>query len=139
MHKLLLSLFAVPTVASSILMTSLMVGAYAAEVPEATGASCAPADAKANLAPRSSNHKTLSEAIEIPVQYPGMDFSAAESDAAVELFGCDCPSCIGALRQLRSQTLLSGSEGHCWSTLQNRASQQEVQQVLQALEAQENN
>jgi len=139
MHKLLLSLLAIPTVTSSVLITPLMVVTSAAEVPEATQASCTPVGTKANLATRSVNHKTLSEAIEIPVEYPGMDFSVAESDAAVTLFGCDCPSCIGALRQLRSQPLVSVSEGHCWSASQNRASQQEVQQVLQTLEAQETN
>ncbi|TVP63081.1 MAG: hypothetical protein EA342_18460 [Leptolyngbya sp. LCM1.Bin17] len=30
-------------------------------------------------------------------------FSAAESDAAVALFGCDCPACLNALQQLRNQ------------------------------------
>ena len=34
---------------------------------------------------------------------PMLDFTDEESDAAVALFGCDCPACIRSLRQLRGQ------------------------------------
>ncbi|GAA6617600.1 hypothetical protein [Scytonema sp. NUACC26] len=30
-----------------------------------------------------------------------LEFSDEESDAAIQLFGCDCPACISSLRQLR--------------------------------------
>lgn len=76
-------------------------------------------------------------------EYPSMDFSAAESDAAVALFGCDCPSCIGALQLLRSQSLLDSyggqgsGQGHCWTALKQRSSLQKVQEVLEGLEAEE--
>jgi hypothetical protein len=30
-----------------------------------------------------------------------LDFTEAESDAAIQLFGCDCPLCMNSLRQLR--------------------------------------
>lgn len=30
-----------------------------------------------------------------------LDFSEEESDAAIQLFGCDCPYCMNSLRQLR--------------------------------------
>lgn len=134
MHKLLLNLFAIPTVASSVLMTSLMVSVAATEVPDAAivPASCAP-EAKAHSV-RLMHTKNLSDSFD-SLQTPNVDFSAAESDAAVTLFGCDCPSCIGALRQLQAQTL-SGSEGHCWGALQANVSPEEVRQVLQTLEAQ---
>ena len=79
---------------------------------------------------------------------PVMDFSAAESDAAAALFGCDCPPCINALRQLRSQlssqvllsssqVLPSNSQGHCWTALQQNNSPREVQDILQNLETEE--
>jgi hypothetical protein len=116
-----------------------------------------------------------------------VNFSAAESDAAVTLFGCDCPACLNALQQLRSQppapqvltsrrlgpgnrltathrtlfasrqrrlpvaaltsaaTLRSQPEvanpvqGHCWVNLQERTTPEEIQTVLQALEAEEAN
>lgn len=33
-----------------------------------------------------------------------LDFTIEESDAAVALFGCDCPACIRSLRTLRNMT-----------------------------------
>jgi hypothetical protein len=81
------------------------------------------------------------------------DFSEAESDAAAILFGCDCTTCINALRQLRKQSLLNSidsnpinstmmkgsinSKGHCWTALQRRVSPQKMQEVLQNLAAEE--
>jgi hypothetical protein len=35
-----------------------------------------------------------------PNQITELNFSDEESDRAIALFGCDCPSCINALRQL---------------------------------------
>jgi hypothetical protein len=64
-------------------------------------------------------------------------FSEAESDAAVALFGCDCPSCIGALRQLQAQTLSGDSPGHCARALEQRVSPEEAEAILQTLEAKE--
>lgn len=70
-----------------------------------------------------------------------LNFSEAESDAAAALFGCDCATCINALRQLRSQPLFnknnSNGAGHCWTSLQRRSSSQKVQEVLQNLEKRE--
>ncbi len=36
-----------------------------------------------------------------PDELPELEFTEEESDASVTLFGCDCPSCINALRQIR--------------------------------------
>jgi hypothetical protein len=36
-----------------------------------------------------------------PDELPQLEFTDAESDASVALFGCDCPACINALRQMR--------------------------------------
>ncbi len=66
-----------------------------------------------------------------------LDFSAAESDAAAVLFGCDCPPCINALRQLRKQSSFNPSNGHCWTSLQRRVSPQRMQEVLQNLDRRE--
>lgn len=66
-----------------------------------------------------------------------LDFSEAESDAAAVLFGCDCPACINALRQLRNQPLLNNGNGHCWTSLQRRVSPQRMQEVLQNLDMRE--
>jgi len=46
-----------------------------------------------------------SEAEISPATFPmTLDFTVEESDAAVALFGCDCPACIRSLRTLRSMT-----------------------------------
>jgi hypothetical protein len=80
--------------------------------------------------------------VSIPIDVPPADFTTAESDAAVTLFGCDCSSCISALRRVRSQSLLTSGKlnsgkGHCWTALQQRVSPEELQTVLQTLEAEE--
>lgn len=36
-----------------------------------------------------------------PGELPEMEFTDEESDASVALFGCDCPPCLNALRQIR--------------------------------------
>jgi hypothetical protein len=36
-----------------------------------------------------------------PGELPEMQFTDEESDASVALFGCDCPPCLNALRQIR--------------------------------------
>jgi hypothetical protein len=68
-----------------------------------------------------------------------LDFSELESDTAVALFGCDCSSCIRALRQLRAQPLVKNGQGHCWSSLQERVSPQRMKNLLQTLDAEGRN
>ena len=36
-----------------------------------------------------------------PGELPELEFTDEESDASVALFGCDCPACLNALRQIR--------------------------------------
>lgn len=36
-----------------------------------------------------------------PTDPAKLEFSEEESNAAINLFGCDCPSCVSALRNLR--------------------------------------
>lgn len=36
-----------------------------------------------------------------PNQITELEFTDAESDESIRLFGCDCPPCINAVRQLR--------------------------------------
>lgn len=64
-----------------------------------------------------------------------LDFTAAESDAAVALFGCDCPSCISALRQLQQQPMVvATAEGHCFNALERRGTTDDVKDVLRTLD-----
>jgi hypothetical protein len=41
-----------------------------------------------------------------PNQVGELEFTDKESDEALKLFGCDCPVCINALRQLHGQAPL---------------------------------
>lgn len=55
---------------------------------------------------RLTNDRNSSPLINIPrgsdEDYQMFELTEAESDAAVALFGCDCPVCINALRRLQS-------------------------------------
>lgn len=145
-HKFLLSLVAVPTLASSMLMVSLMTGlASASELVQTRDSASAPSSCSvpgfqlksSRMDLHKGNVKLMASSSGIPIDVPQADFTAAESDAAVTLFGCDCSSCLGTLRQLRSQPLLNSVEGHCWTALQQRVSPEELNTVLQTLEAEE--
>ncbi|MBD3884692.1 hypothetical protein IFO70_23425 [Phormidium tenue FACHB-886] len=153
-NRILLSLVAMPAVGSTLAMMMAGGMASAAEVSRtdfqrintpssAAAASCDAAQSElSSSAMRQSGHPVLIASSAGPGEYPIADFSEAESDAAVALFGCDCLSCINALRQLRSQSLdlmPTSYQGHCWTSLQQRVSPQEVQDLLQTLEAEEAN
>jgi hypothetical protein len=109
--------------------------------PASAATSAAPRQVACDLPATSSSHQlNQGTLIASAVQMSGdteLDFTAAESDAAVTLFGCDCLSCINALRRLRSQPSLSNAKGHCWSSLQQPGSSQKIQEVLRNLDAQE--
>lgn len=144
-HPILLTWVAGLTLIGSMLNLLLMAGQAAAIVASASK----PTSCSIPVQPEINGSETQLElqgeviaaaSTESPIDDENslMDFTAAESDAAVDLFGCDCPSCIRSLRQLQSQTLsqvlLSSNQGHCWNALQRRVSPQEAQDVLQRLE-----
>lgn len=140
-YKVLLKLVAIPTLVSSIfVMTCVANQASAKEAEKSlTPVSC---DLPENQLLKSSlNHQINSNRGILIASSDSdssiLDFSSAESDAAATLFGCDCPSCINALRQLRSQPSLGQGQGHCWSALQEQFSSQSLQDVLNTLETEE--
>jgi hypothetical protein len=143
-HKLLLSLVLAPTLTNLVLVPSVLAerASAATATPNSNQPSCdVPLRSSAQPSSVSSifhseYERLVASAIAIPVEYPELDFTTAESDAAVTLFGCDCPACLGALRQLRNPSLENG-QGHCWTRLQERVSPEEVQEVLQTLEEDE--
>jgi hypothetical protein len=148
-QRILLRLFAVPTLVSSVLAMSLMTGlASASETIKNSTKNSASCDAPTQELLKASGislHKgntrlIASSAIPlegISIDVPGADFTEAESDAAVTLFGCDCSSCMAALQRMRAQAALSTGEGHCWTAMQQRVSPEEARSILQALEDQE--
>ena len=165
-HRIILKLATIPTLASSILTMVLLIPdlAHAAgtKTPASVQTSCSvPVGSGVSFSETrlafQNGEASAASSTESLLEDPMMDFSAAESDAAVELFGCDCPPCINALRQLRSQLssqvllsssqvllsssqiLPSNSQGHCWTALQQRNSPIEVQDILQNLATEEAN
>ena len=151
-YRILLNFVTMTTLASSMLMMVLMpplAHAAGTRTPASVQTSCSVTVdsgmiSETRLAFQNAETKAASYT-ESSSEDPVMDFSAAESDAAVALFGCDCPPCINALRQLQSQSssqvllsssqiLPSNSQGHCWTGLQQRTSPIKRQNILQDLE-----
>jgi hypothetical protein len=133
-YRFLLNLATFSVFASSILTMTLMVNQASAAETSPISASCdsTPTNLQATINHR-SNQGTLIASSDVTA----LDFSNAESDAAAALFNCDCPACINALRQLRSQPLTNQSQGHCWANLQEQISTQQLKEVLQTLEKEE--
>lgn len=136
--KLMLRLLSLPSIVGSFLIFALMVPAQAKDFSRNT----------ANFNPKQSTGFTLScevmpqaksqghgaQSKSAASEIPMMDFTAAESDAAAILFGCDCPACLNALRQLRAQSLVASAQGHCWSNLSQQSTQQDINSILEAVE-----
>ncbi len=132
-YKFLFNLVAIPTVVGSMLTMMFMVNKVSASEVAPAVASCDAPPPQLQSSLKHGNHSEilLASAIDAPI----LDFSAAESDAAATLFGCDCPSCIKALRQLRTQPSSRLGQGHCWSAIQGQFSTQVLQEVLNTLDS----
>jgi hypothetical protein len=117
MNRLLLTLLVSPTLFGSLMSLSAIANpAQIGETPsQSTDSpkcvrsphtqrlSCVRLPAKtaaANSQPKISWQRPADEQVAM------LDFSEEESDAAVAMFGCDCPVCINSLRQLRGVPLL---------------------------------
>ncbi|MES1025659.1 hypothetical protein ABN584_22440 [Gloeocapsa sp. BRSZ] len=134
-HKLWFNLVAIPTVVGSMLTMLLTPGVSATK----TQASCdVPTDFQISAINPHHNRGILIASTDVTSQeHPFLDFSAAESDAAVSLFGCDCPACLNVLRQLRNSPEVKRGQGHCWDNMELRVSRQTVREVLTNLEKEE--
>ncbi|HEY9692603.1 MAG TPA: hypothetical protein V6D15_10375 [Oculatellaceae cyanobacterium] len=152
-YKIFLRLIAIPTLASSMLTMALLSNmASAAEAMRVNTLESATSPTSCDL-PTNSQLKSSSvhrlnrlnkgilvaSSTKIPQEDLSLNFSELESDTAVALFGCDCSSCIRALRQLRAQPLIKNGQGHCWSSLQGRVSPQRMENLLQTLDAEVRN
>jgi hypothetical protein len=132
--KILLNLAIFPTLAGSILMTASMANHASAAESSPIPISCdtTPTNLQATI-----NHRSNQGILVASSDVTSLDFSDAESDAAVALFNCDCPACINALRQLRLQPVANQGKGHCWANLQEQISQQQIKAVLKTLDQQD--
>jgi hypothetical protein len=145
-YKILLRLMAVPTVSSSLLASCLFAGntskAQAAS-SQLSEASCSVSQPSTLESPKIQSllHQkpallVASNSTVVPDEF-SMDFSEAESDAAVALFGCDCPACMNVFKQIRRQSLTPKGEGHCMTNLARRSSPEKIKAVLKNLDAEE--
>lgn len=146
-QNILLNLLAIPTVSSALISGTLLpISADAKDIQpsEALQNSCDVPVAPLQSSSILHGHRRLiasgvSDTNSGWVDESWVDFSAAESDAAATLFGCDCPACIRSLRQLQAlslpQLIARNPSGHCLTALQKRVSPDEVQEVLANLAA----
>jgi hypothetical protein len=116
MNRLLLSLFALPTLVGSSFCWLSAIPAYAKQQvsgpnPTATEAQLCIMSAHSRFNLVCEKISTLKDAPKVePVDYATdphhspaeFKFSEEESDAAIALFGCDCPLCLNSLRMLRT-------------------------------------
>lgn len=140
-RKSLFNLLTLPAVAASLLAVSVM-ATTATAVESSNLAEAASCDAPSTAPLHSTG---LKQGLLIASAASGgitddadFNFSIAESDAAATLFGCDCPACIRALRQLQQQSLTQqmteNGKGHCLASLQRRqVSPQMLQETLKML------
>jgi hypothetical protein len=145
-YKILLRFVAIPAISGSLLASCLLVS----HMSKAQAASSQLNQASCSLFPEigleSPNIQSLlhqksallvaSSSNALPTEFSA-NFSEAESDAAVVLFGCDCPACLNMLTQLRRQVVAPKGEGHCIKNLARRVSPEKVQEILKTLEADE--
>lgn len=111
--KLALILLSSPTVLGSMLSVVLTVNsAYAAPITSATDScesqltprisrlTCVRYSQTTQIA-RADRVKAPEANLDSSSETPMLNFTEEESDAAVQLFGCDCIVCINAIRQMR--------------------------------------
>jgi hypothetical protein len=147
-YKILLRFIAIPAISGSFLASCLL----AVQTSKVQAASSPLSQASCSLLPaselespniqsllhRKSSLLIASAADSTVVQDEfSVDFSEAESDAAVALFGCDCPACMNVLSQLRREARNPKGEGHCMTNLARRVTPEKAQEILKTLEADE--
>ena len=107
MNKISLKLLAILPLFTTVLTSSAYAGELVFTAPDASEESCSSNSRFNNLTCiRQTNNRNSSSLINIPrgsdEDYQMYELTEAESDAAAALYGCDCPMCINALRQLQS-------------------------------------
>lgn len=112
MNRLLLTLLVSPTLFGFVMSLSVMVNpAQASETPSQSldSPNCvkSPHTQRLTCVRLPGKYAASTSKPRISWQRPSdeqtamLDFTEEESDAAVALYGCDCPLCINLLRQLR--------------------------------------
>ncbi len=107
MKKLFLTLLTMPTVVSAVLPLVMHSAAQAAQpnssAPSNNGKSsfCLGSHGR-SFCVAQADTRLVRKAMEIGANFEaGIVFTDEESDAAAKKFGCDCPACIRAIKQIR--------------------------------------
>jgi hypothetical protein len=105
MKKLLLTLLTMPTVMGVFVPFGHHSAAHAAQPvnSSATGKLCLSEHGRTYCVSQSRVNPDLARKAQEIAMNPdaGIVFTDEESDAAIKKFGCDCPNCIRALKQIR--------------------------------------
>jgi hypothetical protein len=103
MKKLFLTLFTMPTVVGTFLPLVIHSGAHAAQPKPDARTLCLNQHSKTYCVTQVRQDSRLAKrAQEIGADFEaGINFTDEESDAAIKKFGCDCPACIRAIKQIR--------------------------------------
>jgi hypothetical protein len=108
MKKLILTLLSMPAVIGIVAPIMLhSPKAVAAEIPsQKPGELCLKEHSRLYCVRQTKIDQAKMRAGRAIAQDPdkGIDFTDEESDAAVAMFGCDCPACIRSIKQVRTFT-----------------------------------
>jgi hypothetical protein len=105
MKKLILTLLSMPTIIG--IMAPMLLhapAAVAAEIPsQKPGQLCLKEHGKLYCVRQKKVDQAKMRAGRAVAQTPdmGIEFTDEESDAAIAMFGCDCPACIRSIKQVR--------------------------------------
>jgi hypothetical protein len=103
MKKLFLTLLTMPTVVGVFLPLSSHAGTPAAQTPQKDNTLCLDQHNKKYCVTQARPNVQLAmKAKSIGADFnAGVNFTDEESDAAIKKFGCDCPACIRAVKQIK--------------------------------------
>jgi flavin-dependent dehydrogenase len=103
MKKLFLTLFTMPTVVGLFLPLVIHNSAHATQTKKDDRTLCLNQHNKTYCVTQARpDAKLANRAKAIGADFEaGITFTDEESDAAVKKFGCDCPACIRAIKQIR--------------------------------------
>jgi hypothetical protein len=108
MKKLLLTLLSMPTMIGAMAPVLLhSPKAMAVELPsQKLGELCLKEHGKLYCVRQTKVDRTKVQAGRTIAKTPdmGVNFTDEESDAAIAMFGCDCPACIRSIKQIRAFT-----------------------------------
>ncbi|MGF1480227.1 MAG: hypothetical protein ACFB4I_12165 [Cyanophyceae cyanobacterium] len=100
-NKIFLNLLTFPVFLAPIISTLVTAPAHSQELTFEAPTSACSSTGMGNLTCTRSQPNSLQAPRHFSEDAPMLEFSEAESDAAIALFGCDCIACVNAIRQMK--------------------------------------